>query len=302
MPGPGKREERPARIGVWKTHKLFVKGAFVRSESGRVRPFLDERGRFVANYPHASRKDFRDAVTAARGAFGPWAGRTAFNRGQILYRMAEMLEDRAEGFVSSLVRLARLNAKQAEAELSGAADRLFWYAGWADKFAQVLGGVNPVAAPYFNFTVPEPSGVVAIFAPTRSPLVGLVSAVAPVIVSGNTAVVLVDVEAAAPTIALDFGEVLATSDLPPGVVNILTGPRAELLPHVAGHMDVNAVLWFGDDASAIKTLEEGAASNLKRVVRHDDPEPAAWLDADRQSPYRIERFVEWKTTWHPIGF
>jgi len=262
---------------------------------------LGERGRFVASYPHASRKDFRDAVSAARAAFGPWAGRTAFNRSQILYRMAEMLEDRAEAFVPGLVRLTGVDAREAAAEVDGAADRLFWYAGWADKFAQVLGGVNPVAASYFNFTVPEPTGVVVIFAPTRSPLLGLVSSLAPVIVSGNTAVVLVDADGAAPTIALDFGEVLATSDLPPGVVNLLTGLRAELLPHVAGHMDVNAVSWFGRDEAEIRSLEQGAASNLKRVVRHDDPETAAWLDPDRQSPYRIEPFVEWKTTWHPIG-
>lgn len=287
------------RLAVPKTCKMFVRGAFVRSESGRVLAAEDERGRFVANYPHASRKDLRDAVTAARGAFAGWAGRTAFNRSQILYRLAEMLEDRGDGFATALERLGDRRQVDARAEVAAAVDRVFWYAGWADKFAQVLGGVNPVAAPFLNFTLPEPTGVVVVFAPTRSPVLGLVSALAPVIVSGNTAVVVVDGEA--PTVALDLGEVLAVSDVPPGVVNLLSGPRGELLATAAGHMDVNAIAWYGEVPGEVRALETGAAENLKRVASHDDPEPAAWLDASRQSPYLIEPFVEWKTEWHSMG-
>lgn len=287
------------RLAVPKTYKLFVKGVFVRSESGRYLSIENERGGFVANYACASRKDFREAVVAARGAFGPWAGRSAFNRSQILYRMAEMLEDRRGLFERNLTTLAGVTAVVAEREVSVSVDRLFWYAGWCDKFSQVLGGINPVAAPFLNFTIPEPMGVVAIFSPEHSPLLGLVSAIAPVILSGNTAVVIVDNRA--PTLSVDFSEVLATSDLPAGVVNILTGLRDELLPHAASHMDVNAVAWFGGTEAQVRSVEVFAADSVKRVRVFEDPPIEKWTDNAMQSLYWIQPFVEWKTTWHPIG-
>jgi acyl-CoA reductase-like NAD-dependent aldehyde dehydrogenase len=264
------------RLPVKKTYKLYIGGAFPRSESGRT--YLAE-GQNVAR---ASRKDVRDAVRAARAAFSKWSGMTAYNRGQVLYRVAEMMEARRAEF-------AELSSGKAEVERS--IDRFVWYAGWADKLPQVLGSSNPVAAPYFNFTLPEPTGVVGVIAPAEPPLEGIVSRLAPVIVGGNTAVVLASEPS--PLAGIELAEVLATSDLPGGVVNILTGPQAELAPWLAGHMDVNAIdLTGADDDGQVTELERLAADNVKRVVRGP---------ADGQSPRDIAAFLELKTVWHPIG-
>jgi acyl-CoA reductase-like NAD-dependent aldehyde dehydrogenase len=262
------------RLPVRKTYKLFVGGAFPRSESGRS---YEVQG---ANVARASRKDVRDAVRAARSGYGKWAAMTAYNRGQVLYRVAEMLEARRRDF-------AELTA--GESEVDRAVDRVVWYAGWADKLAQVLGSSNPVAGPYFNFTVPEPTGVVGILAPERPALLGLVSRVAPAIVGGNAAVVLAS--ESEPLAAVELAEVLATSDVPGGVVNILTGYRKELAPVLAGHMDVNALDLAGADGD-LGELERLAAENVKRVVRGS---------VDAQSPWEIASFLELKTVWHPIG-
>jgi acyl-CoA reductase-like NAD-dependent aldehyde dehydrogenase len=263
-----------ARLPVKKTYKLYVGGAFPRSESGRT---YEAEGQNVAR---ASRKDARDAAVAARGAVAKWSGMTAYNRGQVLYRIAEMLESRRAD-------LAALCTGRAEVER--AIDRWVWYAGWADKLAQVLGSSNPVAGPYFNFTFPEPTGVVAVVAPEEPPLLGLVSRLAPVIVGGNTAVVIAS--EARPLAAVELAEVLATSDVPGGVVNILTGYRAELAPVLAAHMDVNAIDVTGADG-LVADLEREAARNVKRVVLGEP---------DGQSPWEIASFLELKTVWHPIG-
>ncbi|MCB9899306.1 MAG: aldehyde dehydrogenase family protein [Planctomycetes bacterium] len=294
-----KRSGAPERVPVAKTYKLYVGGAFVRSESGQTSRQTDPEGRFVANVSKASRKDFRDAVRAARAAQGGWARKSAFNRSQILFRIAETLEDRRSLFEHTLVEQGGFAAAEAAAEVSSAVDRVFWYAGWADKFTQVLGNVNPVASPFFNFSMPEPMGVVVLLPSLRSPLVGLVSAILPAIVSGNTVVALVDGELLTP--ALDLGEAIATSDVPGGVVNILTGRHAELLPHAAAHMDVDAVGLWSADVGMRTALQTAAADNVKRVRVHDDPERAAWRDPAAESLYRIDEFVEIKTAWHPIG-
>jgi acyl-CoA reductase-like NAD-dependent aldehyde dehydrogenase len=266
-------------MDVRKTYKLYAGGAFVRSESGRTYA-VDG-----INVPRASRKDLRDAVRAARGAFAGWSGRTAMNRGQILYRAAEMLDARRAEFA------ALLGGPKAVAEVEQAVDCLVWYAGWTDKLAQVAGTVNPVAGPYFTFTVPEPMGVVGVVAPERPSLLGLVRPLAAVLCGGSTAVALTsEVE---PLPALVLGEVLATSDLPGGVVNLLTGRRAELLPWLAAHMDVNAVDAGGCTPDELRAVEEAAASNVKRVVRLGD--------GDALSPYAVTAFMEMKTVWHPIG-
>ncbi|RAY15978.1 aldehyde dehydrogenase [Actinomadura craniellae] len=272
---------------VRKTYKLFIGGAFPRSESGRSYVVNDARGGFLANASQASRKDARDAVGAARKAFGGWSGRTPYNRGQILYRIAEMLEGRRGQFVEEL-RAAGAAKGAAGAEVDEAVDRWVWYAGWADKLAAVAGSANPVAGPFFNFSTPEPTGVVAIVAPD-SPLLGLVSVVAPAIVSGNTCVVVASEPAPLPAITL--AEVLATSDLPGGVVNVLTGRRAELAPWLASHMDVNALDLAGAPADLAGSLEEAAAGNLKRVLR---PGPEAGIE-------RMTALLETKTVWHPVG-
>jgi acyl-CoA reductase-like NAD-dependent aldehyde dehydrogenase len=262
------------RLPVRKTYKLFIGGAFPRSESGRT---YDAEGQNVAR---ASRKDVRDAVRAARAAQPGWAGRTAYNRGQVLYRMAEMMEARRD-------LLAGLC--DGGAEVDAAIDRMLWYAGWADKIAQALGSSNPVAGPYFNFTVPEPTGVVAVLAPEEPPLKGIVSRVAPAIVSGNTVVAVAS--ESRPLAAVELAEALATSDLPGGVVNVLTGSKAELAPWLAGHMDVNAIDVGGADGQ-VAELERLAAENVKRVVHGD---------AEGQSLWSIADLMELKTVWHPIG-
>lgn len=284
------------RIPVQKTYKLVIGGQFPRTESGR---YLEVRreGALLANVCRASRKDAREAVVAARKAFPEWSGKTAYNRGQILYRMAEVLEQRKAEFLHEL-QLMGNSTKDAEAEIAGSIDRLIWYAGWADKLGAHYGTVNPVAANYFVFTVPEPTGVVAIFAPNAPALLGLVSLVAPAIVSGNTCVAIASDES--PLCAVTWGEVLATSDLPGGVVNILTGLQSELLPHLASHMDVNALIYAGgDEVLATKAQSEGSA-NVKRVhVR--ELESTSYYGRDGQSPDWIEQTLEMKTAWHPVG-
>lgn len=273
------------RLAVRKTYKLFIGGAFPRSESGRSYPVRSAAGDFVANAALASRKDVRDAVRAARAAVGKWSGATAYNRGQILYRVAEMLEGRREQFVAYGVP---------ESTVDQAIDRWVWYAGWSDKIATVYGGANPVAGPYFNISAPEPTGVVGVVAPA-DPLLGLVSVVAPAIVTGNTVVVLAAEENPLPAVTL--AEVLATSDLPGGVINLLTGRVAEMAPWLASHMDVNALDLAGvEDASLAADLERDAAENLKRVLR---PAPVDW--SDDPGTGRMTAFLETKTVWHPKG-
>lgn len=287
-----------SRVDVRKTYKLYVGGAFPRSESGYSYEVTDSLGKFVANAALASRKDARDAVVAARKAFGGWSGRTAYNRAQILYRIAEVMEDRRPQFVQAVVQSEGLSSAKAERVLDEAIDRLVWYAGWADKVTQVVGNANPVAGPYFNLSTPEPTGVVAVLAPQESSLLGLVSVVAPVVVTGNTVVVVSSY--ARPLPAVTFAEVLATSDVPGGVVNILTGSAATVAPWLAAHMDVNAIDLTGvagDDALATE-LEVAAADNLKRVRRAPALEPDWTLDPGLEP---MTAFLETKTVWHPIG-
>ena len=277
--------ETSVRLSVRKTYKLFIGGAFPRSESGRSYPVRSAAGDFLANAALASRKDVRDAVRAARAAFGGWAKATAYNRGQILYRIAEMLEGRRDQFIGYDLEPSTVDA---------AIDRWVWYAGWADKLATVYGGANPVAGPYFNISAPEPTGVVGIVAPA-DPLLGLVSVVAPAIVTGNTTVVLASEESPLPAITL--AEVLATSDLPGGVVNLLTGRAAETAPWLASHLDVNAIDLTGvSDPDLAVSLEEAAAENLKRVLR---PGPVDW--AAEPGIERMTTLLETKTVWHPKG-
>lgn len=287
-----------ARIDVRKTYKLYIGGAFPRSESGYSYEVLDSKGKFVANAALASRKDARDAVAAARKAFGGWSGRTAYNRAQILYRIAEVMEDRRPQFVQAVSQSEGLSAAKAGGVVDEAIDRLVWYAGWADKITQVVGNANPVAGPYFNLSTPEPTGVVAVLAPQASSLLGLVSVVAPVIVTGNTTVVVSSYDRPLP--AVTFAEVLATSDVPGGVVNLLTGSAATVGPWLAAHMDVNAIDLTGiaGDTALATDLEVAAADNLKRVRRPPATEPDWSLDPGLEP---MTAFLETKTVWHPIG-
>jgi len=277
------------RLPVAKTYKLFIDGAFPRSESGRTFPVHGPDGTLLANAARASRKDLRDAVRIARAAQEGWAARTAYNRGQVLYRVAEMLEGR-RAELASLLSDTGLGTEAAEEEVEASIDRWVWYAGWSDKVHHVLGTVNPVAGPYFNFTVPEPTGVVGLVASGRPALLGLVSRLVPAIVGGNAVVVVTGGDAS--LIAVTLGEVLATSDVPAGVVNILTGDRAELLPWLISHLDVNAVDLTGADDDLEAEVVAGAAANVKRVV---------FGDVEEESPYAIADFMEMKTLWHPIG-
>jgi acyl-CoA reductase-like NAD-dependent aldehyde dehydrogenase len=279
------------RVSVAKTYKLYLGGAFPRSESGRSYVVHDHAGAFLANAAQASRKDVRDAVVAARKAFGGWSGATAYNRGQVLYRVAEVLEGRREQFATQVAAVEGTSAADASAVVDAAIDRWVWFAGWADKIAQVAGSANPVAGPYFNFTVPEPTGVVGVIAPQDSSLLGLVDAVAATIVSGNTAVVLASQQR--PLAAITLSEVLATSDVPGGVVNILTGMTAELAPVLAAHMDVNAIDLQGADPAQLAELERAAAENVKRVL------PSR--PGSRLTPERMLALTELKTVWHPVG-
>ena len=281
------------RLAVRKTYKLFIGGAFPRSESGRVYPVLGRGGALLGNAAQASRKDARDAVSAARAAAGTWSGATAYNRGQVLYRVAEMLEGRAAQFTAEVAAAENIREPKAGQQVDAAIDRWVWYAGWPDKVAQVAGGANPVAGPYFNFSIPEPTGVVAVIAPQESSLLGLVSVVAPVIATGNAAVVVASQDRPLPAISL--AEVLATSDLPRGVVNLLTGSTAELAPVLAGHMDVNAIDVTGVAGADRAELERLAADNVKRVFAAEQD----W--AAPPTTQRMLAFLETKTVWHPMG-
>ena len=300
----GRNAAPEQRIEVRKTHKLYIGGAFPRSESGRTYEVADSRGKFLANVAMGSRKDARDAVVAARGAFAKWAGATAYNRGQVLYRVAELMEGRRAQFAAEVAVAEGLTPARADKVVSQAIDRWVWYAGWSDKLAQVLGGVNPVAGPYFNISAPEPTGVVAALAPQRSSLLGLVSVLAPIVVSGNTAVVLTSERRPLPAVTLS--EVLATSDVPAGVINLITGRTAEIAPWLASHQDVNAIDLAGAadaDNLAWGDLELAAAENVKRVLRPaGDGAEAVEPDWTRIPDLtRIKAFLETKTVWHPKG-
>jgi acyl-CoA reductase-like NAD-dependent aldehyde dehydrogenase len=287
------------RIAVRKTYKLYIGGAFPRSESGRSYLVTDHKGRFGANAALASRKDARDAVGAARKAFAGWSAATAYNRGQVLYRVAELLEGRRAQFVAEVRAAEGLSARLAEASVDEAIDRWVWYAGWSDKISQVRGAANPVAGPYFNFSLPEPTGVVAVIAPQASSLLGFVSVVAPAVVSGNTVVALASERFPLPAVSLT--EVLATSDVPGGVINVLTGRTAEVAPWLASHMDVNAIDVTGAPRDLADDLAAAAAENLKRVVRprREDDAEQDWTAAPGLE--RMLAYLETKTVWHPAS-
>jgi acyl-CoA reductase-like NAD-dependent aldehyde dehydrogenase len=282
------------RLDVLKTYKLYIDGKFPRTESGRYYILNDASGKTIANICLGSRKDFREAVVAARKAQPGWASKSAYNKGQILYRIAEMLESRRQQFVDELIlQGAGKTAAQKETDLC--IDRLVYYAGWSDKYQQVFSSVNPVESSHFNFSVPEPMGVISILADEKTGLAGLISVIAPAIVGGNTVVALAS--APLPLTAITFAEVLNSSDVPGGVVNILTGQRKELLPHFSNHMDVNAIIYSGADKEEILKVKENASLNVKRAIIYGDD----WMQESSQSPYKIMDLQEIKTTWHPIG-
>jgi acyl-CoA reductase-like NAD-dependent aldehyde dehydrogenase len=284
------------RLPIPKTYKVFIRGKFVRSESNRYYALKQPGGEQVlANICQCSRKDFRDAVVAARAAQGPWAGTSAHSRGQVLYRIAEMLEGRSEQFIAEMLQQG-IAPPAAQQEVAAAVDRLIYYAGWADKYQQVFSSVNPVASSHFNFSILEPVGVVSILCPANSALLGVISTIAPTIIGGNTVVVLAPRDL--PLSAATFAEALATAELPGGVVNILTGERSELLDQFASHMDVNAVIYCGDDEAERTLVRTKSALNVKRAVTYDRKD---WLADDAQNPYLILDTQEVKTTWHPIG-
>lgn len=282
-----------SRIDIHKTYKLYIGGKFPRTESGRYYAVNDKKGNFVANMCLASRKDFRNAMVIARKAQKSWANATAMNKGQILYRIAEMLEGRRAQFVAELITQGE-SEKVANKEVDTAIDRLVYYAGWSDKYQQLFSAVNPVSSAHFNFSCLEPVGVIAMIAPENQGLLGLVSVIAPAIVGGNTVVVLAS--ESKPLSSISFAEVLNSSDVPGGVVNILTGNTDELLSHMASHMDVNSIIYCGQDEKAMTTINELASNNLKRTIFHKKYD---WLAADCESPYMIEKTQEVKTTWHP---
>jgi len=283
------------RLNVTKTYKLYINGGFPRTESGRYFTLEDGKGRVIANVCRGSRKDFRNATVAARKAQAGWAGTNAYLRGQILYRIAEMLEGRREQFIAEL-KLQGMAQRKALKEVDASIDRLIYFAGWADKYQQVFSAVNPVASSHFNFSVLEPTGVVSIIAPDESGLLGLIANVAPTIVGGNTCVVLAS--ESMPLSAVSFAEVLHASDVPAGVVNILTGLRSELTEQFASHMDVNAIVFCDGASNTARTIQEAASDNIKRVVARGDVD---WNSDSSQHPYLIRDTQEVKTTWHPIG-
>lgn len=287
-----------SRLDVKKTYKLYIGGKFPRSESGRYLSARSAAGEHLDNYSHASRKDFRDAVVAARAAEVGWSKATAYNRGQILYRAAEMLQNRAAELETEISRSTGVTAAAAKREVTLTIDRLVHFAGWTDKYQQVFGSVNPVASSHFNFTTPEPVGVVAVLAPDEPSLVALVSLLAPVILSGSTVIVIASEKYPLP--AVTFSEILATSDLPGGVVNVLTGKRAELVPHIAPHLDVNAIVDGAGDPALSPQLQGGSAVNLKRYANRALP-ARDWFSAKGEDAYAILDTVEFKTAWHPIG-
>ena len=282
-----------SRLNVLKTYKIYIGGAFPRTESGRYYELKNKKNETIANVCLSSRKDFRNAVVAARAAFGGWSGKSAFNRSQILYRIAEMLEGRKAQFIEELVLLG-ITAKTAENEVLQSIDRLVHYAGWCDKYIQLFSSVNPVASSHFNFSVPEPTGVVSVIADENSSLLGLVSVICPIIAGGNVCVVLASEKL--PLCAITFAEVLVTSDLPGGVVNILTGTSNELHSHFSSHMDVNAVVYCRDNKEELKTIAENASLNVKRSFFWNKD----WTKDENQNPYLILDLQEIKTTWHPI--
>jgi acyl-CoA reductase-like NAD-dependent aldehyde dehydrogenase len=289
---------KKTRLAVQKTYKLFIGGKFVRGENGRVLPARGGHGTVLANFCRASKKDFRDAVVAARAAFPNWSKQSAYLRGQILYRAAEMLEMRRSELQTELARAANGARSTSSSETTLAIDRLVHYAGWTDKYSQIFGSVNPVASSHFNFTIPEPTGVVVILCPDEPALLGFVSLLTPAILSGNCAVVLASKTRPLP--ALTFAEIIATSDLPAGAVNVLAGESSELAAHIAGHMDVNAIVDGSGDANLGRQLQQGGELNVKRYVRRD-LDAAQWRAGEAESPYWILDTVEMKTAWHPIG-
>ncbi len=303
MPSVRLEPSSASRIDVRKTYKLYIGGAFPRSESGRTYLVETPGGEPLANACRASRKDVRDAVRVARAAFQPWAARSAMNRGQILYRVAELMEGRRDQFVAEVAASEGLSTSRARAAVEGAIDRWVWYAGWADKLGQVLGNSNPVAGPYFNFTIPEPTGIVGIIAPERSSLFGLVSRLAPVLAGGNVGVIVAS--ETRPLAAVTLTEVLATSDVPGGVVNLLTGLKSELVPVLAAHVDVDAIDTWGIDPSSQADVERAAADSVKRLARRPRgvvDERFDWADERAaQRPEWIAAFLEMKTVWHPVG-
>lgn len=284
-----------ARVPVAKTYKIYIGGKFPRTESGRYFALQANDGSVIANICRGSRKDFRNSVVAARSAFSGWSAASAYLRGQILYRVAEMLEGRSEQFIGELM-LQGSSKRKAKKEVDASIDRLIYYAGWSDKYQQIFSAVNPVSSSHFNFSVLEPTGVVSVLAPDDSSLLGLVSNIAPIIVGGNTCVVLASEQL--PLCGISFAEVLHASDVPGGVVNILTGYRDELTDQFASHMDVNAVVFCDSDSDVAKNVQEKAADNVKRVIARCDHD---WSDDTGQSPYLINETQETKTTWHPIG-
>jgi acyl-CoA reductase-like NAD-dependent aldehyde dehydrogenase len=287
-----------ARLNIRKTYKLYINGEFPRTESGRFYPVRGEGGALLANACRGSRKDLRNAVVAARKAQAGWSGKTAYNRGQILYRIAEVCEARAAELIDEL-RKQGASAANAKRELEQVIDRWVYYAGWSDKYTQIFGSVNPVAGPYYNFTVPEPTGVVAVVAPEEPSLLGLVSRIAPALVGGNTVVAVTS--ESKPLAAITLGEAFETSDVPAGVINLVSGLKSELVPWLAAHMDVNAIDTTGVAGEAIAAVQKTAAENVKRVI-HFDGNGIGWTDARRsQSPYAIFEFQESKTVWHPNG-
>jgi acyl-CoA reductase-like NAD-dependent aldehyde dehydrogenase len=288
-----------SRVSVRKTHKLYIGGAFPRSESGRTYEALDSKGRFLANMAKGSRKDARDAVRAARSAFPGWSTRTPYNRGQVIYRIAEVMEGRRDQLVGQLREATGITAKVADKRVDATIDRVVWYAGWADKYVQVLGNANPVSGPFFNLSTPEPTGVVAIVAPTV-PLLPFVSTVLPAITTGNTVVVVASEQHPIPAVTL--AEIMATSDLPGGVVNVLTGSPAEIAPWLATHLDVDALDLTGiEDADLARSLESDAAEDLKRVRRPDSADEKGEDWPAEPTLDRLEAWTEIKTVWHPIG-
>lgn len=282
-----------SRLEVLKTYKIYIGGQFPRTESGRYYPLLDKNKVNIANMCLSSRKDYRNAVVAARGAFGGWSGRVAFNRSQILYRLAEMLEGRKDQFIEELVKQGSSKA-QALKEVELSIDRIVYYAGWCDKYQQILSSVNPVASSHFNFSVPEPMGIIAVLADEQTSLIGLVSVVIPVIAGGNTCIVLAS--ETKPLCAITLAECFATSDLPGGVINILTGTSAELHSHFSSHMDVNAIVYCRENAVERKTIAENSSLNVKRSFFW----LKNWMNEKEQNPYYITDLQEIKTTWHPI--
>lgn len=282
------------RISVAKTYKIYIGGKFPRTESGRYYPLKDSAGQVIANICLGSRKDFRNAVVAARKAQGPWWGKSAFNRGQILYRIGEMLEGRSQQMIDELKQQG-LTASAAKKEVELSVDRLIHYAGWCDKHVQIFSSVNPVASSHFNFSIPEPMGVVAAFAPETSGLLGLVSLIAPIVAAGNSCVVLAS--ESMPLSAITFAEILHSSDVPGGVINILTGKQKEILWHAVSHMDVNAVVYAGDHAETITHIRKNSSVNMKRPIVYSD---VNWSREEGQGPYYISDVQEIKTTWHPI--